>query len=98
MEMRGTSLIFMYDSICVIDVFKITLGAVRVLGALFPGRLCLAADQGRDRFHDWAARHLHLPVGQISGCLGIKCLESWAMGGALAHKSSDLHHRGGIFL
>lgn len=67
MELRGTSQIFMYDSICVMDVLTITLGAGHVLGAWFPGKLRLAADQGRDRFHNRAARHLHLPLGRSLG-------------------------------
>lgn len=48
MELRGTNLIFIYASICVIDDSKMTLGPVQMLGALFPGRLCLATD------HRWS--------------------------------------------
>lgn len=41
-----------------------------MLAALSPGRLRLAADQGRESSHDRAASDPRLPVGQMPGCPG----------------------------
>lgn len=53
--LRGTNLIFIYASTCVIQ-----------LGALSSGTLCLTADQGRESFHIMLQVSSYMLVGQMS--------------------------------
>lgn len=75
-----------------------TTGVVHVLESPSPESLCLAADQGRESFRDWLQATPSLASGADPWMPRKKCLENWAMRGALAQKSSELDHNRGHFL
>lgn len=61
-----------------------TIGVVHVPESPSPGSLCLAADQSREIFRDWLQATPSLASGADPWMPRKKCLENWAMGGALA--------------